>query len=169
MGIVNARRIGIGIRRRRGLTPLIRAVGLAALRSGARPIGRELVGCAAISFGASCGTYGGHCVGCWSRRPSCGPVAASRGHGGDRRSGKWRRTENNAIWVDQHELEALAEANQARAESAKANVRLGEGSTEPEPAEAGAPESEPLEIAEAAEKAKVTKRTVQDAVQPLAV
>jgi hypothetical protein len=32
MGIVNARRIGIGNRGRRGLTPLIRAVGLAALR-----------------------------------------------------------------------------------------------------------------------------------------
>ena len=56
------------------------------------------------------GTYGGHCVGCWSRRPSCGPVAASRGHGGDRRSGKWRRTESNAISVDQHELEELVEA-----------------------------------------------------------
>jgi hypothetical protein len=58
-----------------------------------------LVGCAAISFGA-------------------------RGHGGDRRSGKWRRTENNAIWVDQHELEELAEANEARDESTKASVRL---------------------------------------------
>jgi hypothetical protein len=43
------------------------------------------------------------------RRPSCGPVAASRGHGGDRRSGNWRSTENNAIWVDQHELEELAD------------------------------------------------------------
>ena len=158
MGIVNARRIGIGNRGRRGLTPLIRAVGLAALRSGARPIGRELVGCAAISFGASCGTYGGHCVGCWSRRPSCGPVAASRGHGGDRRSGKWRRTENNAIWVDQHELEGLAEANEARDKDLKANIRL-EGSPL-----TGMEAAEPaVNINEAAEKAKVAKRT-QDAV-----
>jgi hypothetical protein len=120
-----------------------------------------LVGCAAISFGASCGTYGGHCVGCWSRRPSCGPVAASRGHGGDGRSGKWRRTDTNAAWVDQHELEALAEANEARDETSKANIRLGDAPTESiDETEA----AEPLKIEDAAEKAKVTKRTVQDAV-----
>jgi hypothetical protein len=150
---------------RGAITPLIRAVGLAALRSGARPIGRELVGCAAISFGASCGTYGGHCVGCWSRRPSCGPVAASRGHGGDRRSGKWRRTENNAIWVDQHELEERSEATEARDENFKGNIRL-ETSTE-STAETEAAES--AKIVEAAELAKVSKKTMQDAVQPLAV
>jgi hypothetical protein len=120
-----------------------------------------LVGCAAISFGASCGTYGGHCVGCWSRRPSCGPVAASRGHGGDGRSGKWRRTDTNAAWVDQHELEALPEANEARDETSKANIRLGDAPTESiDETEA----AEPLKIEDAAEKAKVTKRTVQDAV-----
>jgi hypothetical protein len=43
---------------------------------------------------------------------------------------KWRRTENNAIWVDQDELEELAEANEVRDEASKANIRLGSASTE---------------------------------------
>jgi hypothetical protein len=69
--------------------------------------------------------------------------------------------------VDQPELEELAEANEVRDEASKANVRLGSASTE-STAEIKAT-SESAKIEEAAELAKISKKTMQDAVQPLAV
>jgi hypothetical protein len=77
---------------------------------------------------------------------------------------KWRRTENNAIWVYQDELEELAEANEVRDEASKANVRLDGSQDESEVA--AVPATEPVKIEEAAELRRSQRRPCRTPFSP---